>query len=179
MSTPLSFCDISARFGQAPAPQQSIGEQSGWNLSQTFLNYMLKLRRQQKEDAEDAEEDALMAVIDAMTASEEDIESGRLEQTLTRSLAKAGRAITEQHEKVLEDGTRRVEWVDPAQSLTIQVLLSCAGDRIIFEQADEIRENTEEALEHAEQEAEEESLNVTEKRELSDPSDPDNNKKEV
>lgn len=179
MSTPLSFCDISVRYGQGPAPQQSVGEQTGWNLSQTFLNYMLKLRRQQKEDAEDAEEDALMAVIDAITASEEDVKSGRLERTLVNSLAKAGRAITEQHETVLEDGTRRVEWIDPAQSLTIQVLLSCAGDRITFEQVDEIRENTEEALEQAEQEAGEESLNVTEKRELSDPSDPNDNKKEV
>lgn len=172
MSTPLSFCDISARYGQAPAPQQSVEERTGWNLSQTFLNYMLKLRRQQEQDAEDAEEDALMAVIDAMTASEEDLKSGRLERTLTKSLAKAGRAITEQHETVLEDGTRQVEWVDPAQSLTIQVLLSCAGDRITFEQADEIQENTEKALEQAERKAKEESLNVTEKRDLSDPSDP-------
>lgn len=179
MSAPLSLCDISARYGQAPAPQRSVGERTGLNLSQIFQNYMLKLRGQQKQDAEDAEEDALMAVIDAMTASEEDLESGRLERTLTRSLAKAGRAITEQHEKVLEDGTRRVEWGDPAQSLTIQVLLACAGERITFEQADEIRENTEKGLEQAEQEAVEESLDVTEKRELSDPSDPDNSKKEV
>ena len=26
MSTPLSFCDISARYGQMPAPQKSIEE---------------------------------------------------------------------------------------------------------------------------------------------------------
>lgn len=173
MSTPLSSCDISARYGQAPAPQKSIAEQDGWNLGQTFLNYLLKVRRQNQQAAKEAEEDALMAVIDAMNASEEDLKSGRLERTLTESLANAGRAIVEQNEEVLEDGTKQVKWVDPSLTLTIQVLLSCAGDRVTFEQADEIRENTEQAREQREQEAEEESLNVTEKRDLSDPSDPD------
>ena len=179
MSTPLSFCDISARFGQAPAPQKSIEEQTGWNLSQTFLNYLLKVRRQNKQAAKEAEEDALMAVIDAMTASEENVKSGRLERTLTESLARAGKAIAEQREEVLEDGTRQVEWVDPSLSLTIQVLLSCAGGRFTFEQADEIRENTEESQVQEEQEAREDSLNVTEKRDLSDPSDPNHDEKEV
>ena len=120
-----------------------------------------------------------MAVIDAMTASEENVKSGRLERTLTESLARAGKAIAEQREEVLEDGTRQVEWVDPSLSLTIQVLLSCAGDRFTFEQADEIRENTEESQVQEEQEAREDSLNVTEKRDLSDPSDPNHDEKEV
>lgn len=114
-----------------------------------------------------------MAVIDAMNASEEDKKSGRLERTLTKSLADAGRAIAEQNEEVLEDGTRQVEWVDPSLSLTIQVLLSCAGDRAAFEQADEVRENAEETLEQREQEAEENSRKVTEERGLSNTGDPD------
>ena len=43
MSTPLSFCDISARYGQTPAPQQSIEEQTGWNPRQLFLDYLQKV----------------------------------------------------------------------------------------------------------------------------------------
>ena len=38
MSTPLSFCDISARYGQMPAPQLTIEEQTGWNPKQLFLD---------------------------------------------------------------------------------------------------------------------------------------------
>jgi len=36
MSIPLSFCDISARYGQMPAPQKSIEEQTGWNRNTTY-----------------------------------------------------------------------------------------------------------------------------------------------
>lgn len=171
MSTPLSVCDIGARYGQAPAPQKTVEGQAGWDLGQTFRNYLLKVRRQNQQAAKDAEEDALMAVIDAMNASEEDKRSGRLERTLTKSLADAGKSIAEQNEEVLEDGTRQAEWVDPSLSLTIQVLLSCAGDRFTFEQADEVRENAEESLEK--QRAGEESRNVTEKRDLSSTGDLD------
>ena len=48
MSTPLSFCDISARYGQMPAPQKSIEEQTGWNPRQLFLNYLQKVREQRE-----------------------------------------------------------------------------------------------------------------------------------
>ena len=171
MNMPLSVCDIGARYGQAPAPQKTVEGQAGWDLGQTFRNYLLKVRRQNQQAAKEAEEDALMAVIDAMNASEEDKRSGRLERTLTKSLADAGKSIAEQHEEVQEDGTRQAEWVDPSLSLTIQVLLSCAGDRFTFEQADEVRENAEESLEK--QRAGEESRNVTEKRSLSDTGDPE------
>ena len=139
MSTPLSFCDISARYGQMPAPQQSIEEQTGWNPKQLFLDYMRKVREQREKNAKDAEEDALMAMIDAMNASEEDKASGR------------------------------VKWVDPTQTLTVQVLMSCLGDRFTFEQADRIQENQKDQ----EQKAEEERLEVTEARDPSDTIDPD------
>ena len=36
MSTPLSFCDISARYGHAPSAQRSIEEQTGWNRNTTY-----------------------------------------------------------------------------------------------------------------------------------------------
>ena len=109
MSTPLSFCDISARYGQTPAPQQSIEEQTGWNPRQLFLDYLQKVRDQREENAKHAEEDALMAMIDAMNASEEDKASGKTERTLTSALANAGKAITDQSTEILEDGTKRVQ----------------------------------------------------------------------
>ena len=60
-----------------------------------------------------------------------------------------------------------MEWFDPTQTLTVQVLMSCLGDRFNFEQADKIQENQEQAKE---QESEEERLEVTEARDPSDPS---------
>ena len=175
MSTPLSFCDISARYGQTPAPRQTPAEQTGWDSGQLFLDYMRRVQEQREENAKDAEEDALMAMIDAMNASEEDKASGKTERTLTESLAKAGEAITAQSEEVLEDGSKLVQWVDPTTKLSVQVLLSCLGDRFSFEQADKVEENTQEAQEVQEQELQEERLDVTEQRDLSitsNPSDP-------
>ncbi len=176
MSTPLSFCDISARYGQMPAPQQSIEEQTGWNPRQIFLNYLQKVREQREKDAKYAEEDALMAMIDAMNASEEDKASGKTEQTLTNSLADAGKAIVAQSEEIMEDGTKRTRWVDPTQTLTVQALLSCLGDRFNFEQVDQVEENNRETLE---QEEDEMRLEVTEAQNPSETSDPTQIGKEV
>lgn len=176
MSTPLSFCDISARYGQMPAPQQSIQEQTGWNPRQIFLNYLQKVREQREKDAKYAEEDALMAMIDAMNASEEDKASGKTEQTLTNSLADAGKAIVAQSEEIMEDGTKRTRWVDPTQTLTVQALLSCLGDRFNFEQVDQVEENNRETLE---QEEDEMRLEVTEAQNPSETSDPTQIGKEV
>ena len=176
MSTPLSFCDISARYGQMPAPQQSIEEQTGWNPRQIFLNYLQKVREQREKDAKYAEEDALMAMIDAMNASEEDKASGKTEQTLTNSLADAGKAIVAQTEEIREDGTKRTRWVDPTQTLTVQALLSCLGDRFNFEQVDQVEENNRETLE---QEEDEMRLEVTEAQNPSETSDPTQIGKEV
>ena len=137
MSPPPSFCDISARFGQEPAPQQSIEEQAGWNPGQLFLDLLQKVQEQKEQSAKQAEEDALMAMIDAMNASEEDQASGRTEQTLAESLANAGKAINERY-----NGK-----VAPEDTLTVRVLLSCLGDRFRFEQADQIQEDRDEARE--------------------------------
>ncbi|MEY8317364.1 hypothetical protein AALB19_08590 [Oscillospiraceae bacterium 50-58] len=176
MSTPLSFCDISARYGQMPAPQQSVEEQTGWNPRQIFLNYLQKVREQREKNAEYGEKDALMAMIDVMNASEEDKESGKTEQTLTNSLADAGKAIVAQSEEIMEDGTKRTRWVDPTQTLTVQVLLSCLGDRFSFEQADQVEENNRETLE---QEEDEMRLEVTETRDPGETSDLNQIGKEV
>lgn len=170
MSTPLSFCDISARYGQTPAPQQTIAEQTGWNPRQLFLDYLQKVREQREKDAKDAEEDALMAMIDAMNASEEDKKAGRTDLAGVDALADAGKAIAAQHETVLEDGTKQVEWFDPTQTLTVQALMACLGDRFTFEQADEIQNSQDKAQE--EQKIEEERLEVTEARDPSNPSGP-------
>lgn len=193
MSMPLSICDISARYGQTPAPQLIAGEQTSWNTKQTFSNCLdLELRESVQEAGEDPfeamheaflenlrkakelreqkakedEEDALMAAIDAMNASEEDKASGKLERTLTESLTQAGEAI--QSEEILEDGTKWMKQVDPMTRLSVQVLLSCLGDRFNFEQVDQVRENTREIQEVREQEAEKEGLDVTEQRDLSE-----------
>ena len=170
MSTPLSICDISARYGQALAPQQTVEAQAGLDFNRLMQDYMRKVRLRRKEEEEDAVEDALMAVIDAMNASEEDIASGKTERTLTKSLAQAGKAVTAQHEEVMEDGTKKVEWVDPATTLTVQVLMSCLGDRFLYEQSARIQEDQE----NLEQETGEERLKVTEARDPSDTIDPDN-----
>lgn len=167
MSTPLSFCDISARYGQTPAPQQSIEEQTGWNPRQLFLDYLQKVREQREENAKQAEEDALMTMIDAMNASEEDQASGKTERTLTESLANAGKAINERY-----NGK-----VAPEDTLTVQALMACLGDRFTLEQADKVQENQDKAQEDREQKAEEERLEVTEAR---DPGEtPDIIRKEV
>ena len=169
MSTPLSFCDISARCGQMPAPQRTLEEQTGWNSKQLFLTYLLKVREQREENAKDAEEDALMAMIDAMNASEEDKKAGKADLAGANALAGAGKAIIAQHETVLEDGTKQVEWVDPTQTLTVQALMACLGDRFTFEEADEVQENQQQAQE---QQAEEERLEVTEARDPGNPGEP-------
>ena len=169
MSTPLSFCDISARYGQMPAPQQTIEEQTGWNPGQLFLDLLQKIQDRKEQSAKEAEEDALMAMIDAMNASEEDMESGRTEQTLTESLANAGKAINERY-----NGR-----VAPEDTLTVQVLLSCLGDRFNFEQVDEIQENQDKAQEDREQETEKERLEVTEACDPSETGEPNQPGKEV
>ena len=169
MSTPLSFCDISARYGQTPAPQQTIAEQTGWNPGQLFLDLLQKIQERKEQSAKEAEEDALMAMIDAMNASEEDMESGRTEQTLTESLANAGKAINERY-----NGR-----VAPEDTLTVQVLLSCLGDRFNFEQVDEIQENQDKAQEDREQETEKERLEVTEACDPSETGEPNQPGKEV
>ena len=152
MSTPLSFCDISARYGQTPAPRQTIEEQTGWNPRQLFLDYMLKVREKNKQSAKEDKEDALMAMIDAMNASEEDKKAGKTDMDGVKSLVKASKAIIEQY-----DGK-----VDPMQTLEVQVLLSCLGDRFVYEEADKLRE----------QQSKEESLEVTEPRDPGETSSP-------
>ena len=79
-------------------------------------------------------------------------------------LGKASKAVYERH-----NGE-----VSPEKSLTLQVMLSCLGDRFTFDQVDEVQENTEKAMELEKQKVKEESLEVTEKRGLSDPRDPYN-----
>ncbi len=171
MSTPLSFCDISARYGQTPAPRQAPAEQTGWDPKQLFLDYMRKVRVQREKNGKEAEEDALMAMIDAMNASEKDKKAGKTDLASANALADAGRAIVARHTEVLEDGTRLVTWVDPTATLTVQAMLACLGDRSTFEQADKVRENEDKAQEDREREAEKERLEVTETRETSGPND--------
>jgi len=128
MSTPLSFCDISARYGQTPAPWKTLEEQTGWNVNRLFLDYLRKVREQSEQKAKEEKEDALMAMIDAMNAPEGDRE-----------------AIIEKY----------VERADSSSKLAVQVLLSCLGDRFTSEEADKVQEQAagEERLEVTEERA--------------------------
>ena len=137
MSTPLSFCDISARFGQEPAPQQSIEEQAGWNPGQLFLDLLQKVQEQKEQSAKQAEEDALMAMVDAMNVSSRDRESGRARETAEEILLKASQTIAE------KTGGK----VDPTTTLTVQAILACLGDRFTFDQADELQAEREDRAE--------------------------------
>ena len=160
MNTPLSFCDISARYGQTPAPQKTSAEQTGWNPNLLFRDYLNKVRKFRADQEAHADEDALMAMIDAMNAPREDREAGRTDMTGAESLVKASKAIIEQY-----DGA-----VDPMRTLEIQALLSCMGDRFVYEEMDELQEQ---------QQSEKERLEVTEEREPGKPGDPSQFGKEV
>ena len=168
MSTPLSFCDISARYGQMPAPQKTIEEQTGWNSRNLFLDYLNKVRQMRAEEEEHAEEDALMAMIDAMNAPEEDRQSSQ-EWTASRSLLKAGPAVynSEKFAKVRKafDGE-----VDITVMPAIQVLLASLSAPGLFKEVDDIQEEQQEQEERIQ---EEERLEVTEERDPSQTPDPD------
>ena len=75
------------------------------------------------------------------------------------SLRKAGQAIIKQY-----DGK-----VAPSETLAVQALLACLGDRFTFEEADQVQDNREKAQELEE----EKSLEVTEARDPGNPSDPE------
>lgn len=167
MSTPLSFCDISARFGQTPAPQKTLEEQTGWNSKNIFLSYLEQVRRLKAEEEAHAEEDALMAMIDAMNEAREDHSSSE-EWVAARSLAKAGPAVynSEKFGMVRKafDGA-----VDISVMPAIQVLLASLSAPGLIREVDDIQEEQEEQLERIQ---EKESLEVTEKRDPSKTLDP-------
>lgn len=160
MSAPLSFCDISARPGQMPAPPATAEGQTGWNPNLLFKDYLNKVRRYRKEQEEHAAEDALMAVIDAMNAPKEERRTDP-EKVAAQSLMRAGPSI-QQSEKFQELREKCGGKIDLAVMPEIRALLMCLGDVSMFRQMDEIQENTEKALE--EQAEEEERLEVTEAR---------------
>ena len=164
MSTPLSFCDISARYGQMPAPQKTLEEQTGWNSKNLFLDYLNKVRKFKAEEEDHAEEDALMAMIDAMNASEKERQAGQ-EWTASRSLLKAGPAVYNSEKFAKVRKTFRGE-VDISVMPTIQVLLASLSAPGLLKEVDDIQEEQKEQEERIQ---EEERLEVTEQRDLSDP----------
>ncbi|MDE6899048.1 MAG: hypothetical protein K2P16_07305 [Lawsonibacter sp.] len=168
MSTPLSFCDISARYGQMPAPQKSVEEQTGWNPNQLFKDYLMKLQRLREQEEEHAREDALMAMIDAMNAPERDRQSDQ-DTVAARSLAKAGAAVYKsekfQDVRATFDGEVNIN-VMPE----IRALLALLGSADTLRQVDDIQEEQEEQRELSEKR---ESLEVTEQRDPGNPSDPE------
>lgn len=168
MSAPLSFCDIRARFGQMPAPQKSIEEQTGWNPDLLFKDYLNRVRRHRKEQEEHAAEDALLAVIDAMNAPKRERWTDP-ERVAAKSLMRAGPSI-QQSEKFQELREKFNGKIDVTVMPEIRALMMCLSGVSMFRQVDEIQENTEEALE--EQAEEKERSEVTEARGPSEISEP-------
>lgn len=159
MSTPLSFCDISARYGQMPAPRQSIEEQTGWNPNMLFMDYLNKVRRHREEQEEHAAEDALLAVIDAMTAPKED----RLadpERVAVEALTRAGPSLqeSERFQELREKLDGRAEITDLPE---LQALMFCLSGMSLLRQVDSVQDER----------AEDKRLEVTEQRAPSDQDD--------
>lgn len=126
MQTPLSFCDIAVRFGQMPAPRQSIAEQTGWNPGQLFRDYLTKVRSQREKDEKEAIEDALMEMVDAMNAP-------KWERTQDRSLFDTLFRVSEQ-----QDGRD-----DPMENPEIQMILAMTRTQAAFRQVDSILDREE------------------------------------
>ena len=126
MQTPLSFCDIAARFGQAPAPQRSIAEQTGWNPNQLFRDYLMKVRSQREKDEKEAVEDALMEMVDAMNAP-------KRERTEDRSLFDSLLRVSEQ-----QDGRD-----DPLENPEIQMILAMVRTQAAFRQVEDMLDREE------------------------------------
>lgn len=146
IQTQITPCDIGGRYHPV-TPQPTLEELTGWNPNTLFLDFMNKVREKRERDLDEAEEDALMAMIDAMNVSQRDRESGRARETAEEILLKASQTIGE------KTGGKG----NPADTLTVQVLLSCLGDRFTFDQADELTEQ-----DRAEEEQQTEEVTQTE-----------------
>ena len=138
IQTPLTTCDIGARYHPV-AEKPTLQELTGWDPNQLFLGYLQKVREKRDEDLKHAEEDALMAMVDAMNAG--DREGAEGQERAENILLKASQSISE------KTGGK----VDPATTLTVQAILACLGDRVSFEQADELQEAREERAEEVTQ----------------------------
>ena len=153
MQTPISSCDIAARYGQIPAPQKSIAEQTGWNPDQLFRSYLMKVRSKREEDEKNAIEDALMAMVDAMNAPKDQRPSDR---SLIDSLLSASEAVSE------EQGGRG----DPMESPEVQAIMAMIQSQQAFRQVDSIldREQEEEQIRKAQELSETEKTQAIERR---------------
>ena len=123
MQTPLLFCDITARTGQAPAPQKSPAEQTGWNPEQLFRDYLTKVRSQREKDEKEAIEDALMEMVDAINAP-------KWKRVQDRSLFDSLLRVSEQ-----QDGHG-----DPTEDPQIQMILAMTRTQAAFRHIDSILE---------------------------------------
>lgn len=130
------MCDIGARYHAVPE-KPTLQELTGWDPNTLFLDYMNKVREKRERELDEAEEDALMAMVDAMNVSSRDRESGRARETAEEILLKASQTIAE------KTGGK----VDPTTTLTVQAILACLGDRFTFDQADELQAEREDQAE--------------------------------
>lgn len=105
-----------------------------------FRQYLACVRERRNREESQQTEDALMAVIDSMNASEGESGADR-DRAVTDALQSASQAVSEQ------TGGKQ----DPTSSLPVQIILACLGDRARLEMADEVQQAHEEKLERLEE----------------------------
>ena len=136
------FCDIQVRhdpkFYENHNPN-SVENRLDWNPSETFKQYLMAVKDRRSRQESQQTEDALMAVIDSMNASEEESGAAR-DRAVTGALRRASRAISEE-----TDGRE-----DPTGNPCVQIILACLGDRVRLEMSDEIQEEHEKQMEQLE-----------------------------
>lgn len=138
MQNANSFYDIQMRYDPGYNPN-AVKNVLDWNPSEMFRQYLAAVRERRDREEGQQIEDALMAVIDSMNASEDESGADR-DQAVTEALRSAGEAVSQ----------RANGKGDPTQSLPVQVILACLGDRARLEMADAVREEHEEQLEQLE-----------------------------
>ena len=133
MQTPLSFCDITARYGQMPAPRQTLAQQTGWDPEALFRSYLTKVREQRDRSQKEAVEDALMELVDAVNAPRWERPHTLFGSLLDVSSEQDGRS-------------------DIAENPAVEAILAMIRAQAAFRQVDSVleREEPETAPEHSE-----------------------------
>jgi len=136
------FCDIQTRYDHrfyTKYNPNSVQNKLDWNPSETFKQYLMAVKERQYKEESQETEDALMAVIDSMNASEDESGASR-DQAVTNALQSASAAVSR---KMGGKG-------DPTTTLSVRMILSCLGDRVQMEMTDEVQDEHEKQLQEIE-----------------------------
>lgn len=144
------FCDIQTRYDPEFYDKynpNSVQNRLNWNPSDTFRQYLASVKERRTREESQQVEDALMAVIDSMNASDDESGADR-DQAVTGALQSASQAISQ----------RSGGKADPTGDPSVQLILACLGDRVRLEMADDIQEEHEAQMEQRKAEQTEETL---------------------